>query len=158
MAPLNRAPVSGREGVPEACGWCQGWRYCSQEPRGELAPGQLTGWVPQWTANVIPPTPLITVCVCPVGTRPSEGLWAKRGEPCPPAPPASPPGSQCSCQLPPGNRKRRSPGGGVGWAESQSLPQKGRGQAALVAGRVAGRFLFSGDGSCLNSDWPPPLG
>lgn len=33
-----------------------------------------------------PPSPLITVCVCPVGARPSEGLWAKSGEPYPTAP------------------------------------------------------------------------
>lgn len=34
------------------------------QPRawGELATVQPTGWVPQWTVNVIPPYLLITVC------------------------------------------------------------------------------------------------
>lgn len=62
--------------------------------------------------------------MCPVGTHPSERLWAINGEPCTTTPPTSPPCSQSPCQLPPRNRTiKESQRGGVGRGDQERLPK-----------------------------------
>lgn len=108
--------------------------------------------------NVIPPSPLITVYVCPVGTRPSEWLRAKSGKPYPTAPPASPPCSQPLCQLPPGNRNmKESWRGGVTRGGPGRLPKPPT-EGALGGPdfRSVTMCFLSEYGSFLGTLWPPP--
>lgn len=80
------------EGVSELGQWvvprlrllkprAQGRGRAGQEPAHRL--GAVAGSVIPHPAPPAPPSPLMTVCVCPVGTRPSEGLWARSGKPYP---------------------------------------------------------------------------
>lgn len=79
------------EGVSELGQWvvprlrllkprAQGRGRAGQGPAHRLGPAVAGSVIPHPSP---PPSPLMTVCVCPVGTRPSEGLWARSGKPYP---------------------------------------------------------------------------
>lgn len=113
---------------------------------GELATGQPTGWVLQWTVNVIPPSPLITECVCPVGTHPSAWLWAKKWGALPTTPSSLTSLFSAPSQLPPGDRTTK---------ETLSQPPSGGALGPPDSRSAIGHFLW-GCAPFLGPLWPLP--
>lgn len=129
---------------------------------GGLASGQPTGWVPQWTVNVIPPSSLpLNHCLCvPTwGTPFGRALGKKWG-----ASPSSPSSraSLFSVPVPGASWEQEHKGVSEGWGGGRGLGRLAKPPTEGALGPPDSRavivhFLL-GCGSFLGPLWPPPSG